>query len=148
MIFSHLLKIMLMVCIIIHYMHHLVYNLNHFFIKILTGNACGYWINPQFLSLGHLSHLKNLHQAKTLPLLSRTFASPTVIHRPFPSFEDEAISVACLPVTSSSPKFSMSTQFFNCGGRITQGLDFVKTKYGWRVPYVGNGLGSAVKVYV
>ena len=84
------------------------------------------------------------------PMLGRALHSPTIVPSPYSAQEAASLArprpedIGCvpqLPPVQGSP-------FYLCRGIKVQRLDVLKTPYGWRVPYLGNGLGHAVRVYV
>ena len=82
------------------------------------------------------------------PMLGRTLHSPTIIPSPYSAQEASSLvrprpgDIGC-EVTSQG-----SGPFYLCRGVKVQKLDVLKTPYGWRVPFLGNGVGHAVRVYV
>ena len=109
--------------------------------SLQVSQIAGYWIPIGF--------------TETVPTglfgpLSRTFSTPTIIHS---SYDQDDIKVFQTPFAQNSDCFpiwfpsNIKTRFYNCGGKLFQSLDLIKTNYGWRIPYFSNGHGSSVKVF-
>ena len=82
------------------------------------------------------------------PMLGRTLHSPTIIPSPYSAEETQTLvrprpgDIGCqVTMRGTSP-------FYTCRGVTVQKLDVIKTPYGWRVPFISNGLGHKVRVYV
>ena len=105
-----------------------VSSLTAFWLSVLSSNP---------LNVGHYP-----------PMLGRALHSPTIIPSPYSVQETNTLTRPLPGDIGCVPKLQGASPFYICRGVKIQKLDVHKTPYGWRVPFLGNGLGHAVRVYV
>ena len=99
-----------------------------------------FWLPDPFYNPLNVAHYP--------PMLGRALHSPTIIPSPYSVQETNTLTRPLPGDIGCLPKLKETSPFYLCQGVQIQKLDVLKTPYGWRVPFLGNGLGHAVRVYV
>ena len=82
------------------------------------------------------------------PVLGRALHSPTIIPSPYSAKQAATLAMPGPGDIGCVSELRGTSPFYTCRGVTIQKLDVYKTTYGWRVPFIGNGQGHAVRVYV